>query len=157
MRWCVVAGMLVLTAPAGTVRGDAPASIARLAWLQGCWQSTSPQRTIDEQWMAPRGGAMLGMARTVRGDAMVEYEVVVLREQDGQLVYHAHPSGQPSAVFPVRELTDGSVLFENARHDFPQRVGYRREGPDALLAWIEGTRDGHPRKVEFAYHRVPCP
>ena len=34
-----------------------PAGIQRVAWLQGCWEAVSPERTIEEQWMAPRGGA----------------------------------------------------------------------------------------------------
>ena len=139
------------------IPGAASAPLDRVAWLQGCWTSVTLQRTVEEQWMAPRGGAMLGMGRTVRNSALVEYELVLLREQEGSLVYQAHPSGQPSAAFPLRDFTDTSVLFENAEHDFPQRVGYRRDGPDAMLAWIEGTRNGQLRRVEFAYRRVACP
>jgi hypothetical protein len=52
--------------------------------------------------------------------------------------------------------SDGSVVFENAKHDFPQRVGYRRDGPDGLQAWIEGEVDGTSRRVEFAYRRARC-
>jgi hypothetical protein len=158
MRKSTVALTAILAVVAtGPARGTEPVTIDGVAWLQGCWLSDSPQRTIEEQWMAPRGGAMLGMGRTVRGAAMAEYEVVVLRERDGQLVYQAHPSGQPSAEFPLRELTDTSVLFENLRHDFPQRVGYRRDGSGLLLAWIEGTSKGQLRRIEFPYRRVACP
>ena len=107
--------------------------------------------------MAPRGTSMLGMGRTVRGDTLVEYEVVVLREQGGRLAYEAHPSGQPSAVFLSRPVDGSSVVFENLQHDFPQRVGYRRDGPDSLLAWVEGTENGQTRRVEFPYRRTRCP
>jgi hypothetical protein len=68
--------------------------------------------------MAPRGGTMIGMGRTVRDGRTTEYELVVLKEQDGRLAYEAHPSGQPSAVFLSREITGSSVVFENAEHDF---------------------------------------
>jgi hypothetical protein len=54
-------------------------------------------------------------------------------------------------------VTDTTVVFENPQHDFPQRVGYERKGGDALLAWIEGTRNGQTRRVEFPYRRVACP
>ena len=30
-------------------------------WLQGCWQSVRGEATIEEQWMGPLGGTMLGM------------------------------------------------------------------------------------------------
>ena len=105
--------------------------------------------------MAPRGGIMLSMGRTVRDGKLVEYESVVLREQDGRLAYEAHPSGQPSAVFTTTTIDASTVIFENAAHDYPQRVGYKRDG-DSLLAWIDGTANGKSRRVEFPYRRVAC-
>src|SRR5262245_14656546 len=79
------------------------AVIASVAWLQGCWQMTSGDRVVEEQWMAPRAGVMLNAGRTVRGDTLVEYEWVLLAERDGKLTYEAHPSGQPAAVFTAQE------------------------------------------------------
>jgi hypothetical protein len=134
-----------------------PSSIQRVAWLQGCWENVSAQRTIEEQWMAPRGGSMIGMGRTVRGGVLVEYEMALIRQQGDQLAYEAHPSGQPSAVFLSKTMTDSMVVFENLQHDFPQRVGYQRTAPDAVLAWIEGTEKGQTRRVEFPYRRAMCP
>jgi Domain of unknown function (DUF6265) len=132
------------------------ATVDRVAWLQGCWRSTRGEATIEEQWMAPRGGAMLGMGRTVRGSKLVEYELVLIKEQEGRLAYEAHPSGQPTATFMATTATDTSVVFENPRHDFPQRVGYRRHGADALDAWVEGQADGKSRRVDFSYQRARC-
>ena len=106
--------------------------------------------------MAPRGNSMLGISRTVHGDDLVAYELVVVREQGDQLVYHAHPSGQPSAEFVSRTVTEESIVFENLQHDFPQRIGYERQGA-ALLAWIEGTQEGEVRRIEFPYRRAACP
>jgi hypothetical protein len=143
-----------LSAPAVA---QAPAGIARVAWLKGCWELASPQRTVEEHWMAPRGRTMIGSGRTVRGDQLIEYELVIIREQGDRLAYEAHPSGQPSAVFQSTTISDTTAIFENSEHDFPQRVGYRLDKPDALVAWIEGTSKGQPRRVEFPYARVACP
>jgi hypothetical protein len=134
---------------------NATATIEQVAWMQGCWQMDTGPRVVEEQWMAPRGGVMLGMGRTVRDGKLVEYESVVLREQDGRLAYEAHPSGQPSAVFMSATITESTVVFENPMHDYPQRVGYTREG-DSLLAWIDGTANGKSRRVDFPYRRVAC-
>jgi len=132
-------------------------TVERVAWLQGCWETVSPQRTVEEQWMAPRGGSMIGMGRTLRGGALVEYEIVVIRQQGNQLAYDAHPSGQPSAVFVTNTVSDSLVVFENPQHDFPQKIGYQRTGPDSLLAWVEGTQKGQTRRIEFPYRRAMCP
>jgi hypothetical protein len=131
-------------------------SVDRVAWLQGCWRSTRGEATIEEQWMSPRGGTMLGMGRTVRGSKTVEYELVLIKEQDGRLAYEAHPSGQTSATFMATTASDATVVFENPEHDFPQRVGYKRNGSDALDAWIEGQANGKSRRVDFSYQRARC-
>ena len=140
---------------AALAAGDAT-RIEQAGWLQGCWQMSAGGRVVEEQWMAPAGGVMLGMGRTVRDGKLVEYESVVLREEDGKLAYEAHPSGQPSAVFLSKTLDESSVVFENPAHDYPQRVGYTRDG-EALLAWIDGMSNGKSRRVDFPYRRVACP
>lgn len=138
--------------------GAAPAEakgVATLAWLQGCWQATSGDGVVEEQWTAPRGRSMVGLSRTVRGGELTEYEMVVVRERGDRLVYIAHPSGQPAAEFLSTDVSEAAVVFENLQHDFPQRIGYQRKGSE-LLAWIEGKRDGRTRRVEFPYRRVAC-
>jgi hypothetical protein len=133
------------------------AGVEQLAWLTGCWERrTARGAFIQEQWMAPRGGMMMGMARTFVRDTLREYEFVVIREVDGKVQYEAKPSGQPAATFPQRTLTDTLVEFEDPAHDYPQRVGYRRAGADSLIAWIDGTTPQGPRRVEFPYARARC-
>ena len=149
----IALGLTLLVAAAAAAP---PGGIDRVAWLTGCWRMDAAGRVVEEQWMAPRGHAMLNMGRTVRGDSLADYELVVLRERGSQLAYEAHPAGQPSAVFLSREVSDSSVVFENPEHDFPQRVGYLRVGADSLLAWIEGTRNGKSRRIEFPYRRASC-
>jgi hypothetical protein len=130
--------------------------VERLGWLQGCWEVAAAGRTVEEQWMTPRGGSMLGMSRTTRAGALVAYESVLVRERGDRLVYVAHPSGQPVAEFLSVTVSDGQVVFENEAHDFPQRIGYRRQGA-SLHAWVEGAQGGQSRRIEFPYHRVACP
>jgi len=47
-------------------------------------------------------------------------------------------------------------VFENLKHDFPQRIGYERTSVDRLEAWIEGPQNGQTRRLAFSYARVPC-
>lgn len=133
--------------------------VHQLSWMAGCWRQSNPAsgRTIDEQWMAPMGRTMLGMARTVRGDSTLEFEHLQILERGGHAVFHAEPSGQTPADFEARSVSDSLVTFENPAHDFPQRVIYRRRGRDSLIARIEGTRNGRVRGVDFPYTRAACP
>jgi hypothetical protein len=134
------------------------AGVQRLGWLQGCWRIDAGTRIVEEQWSAPRGGTLLGSARTVRDGKTVEHEFVIVREAaDGRLAYEVSPSGRPVTVFTSISLDDAAIVFENLQHDFPQRVAYQRKGDD-LLAWIEGPAKNSPgqRRIEYPYRRVAC-
>jgi hypothetical protein len=145
-------------AAAGSPAGGGPSGtgIQRVAWLQGCWEAATEDGAIEEHWMAPRGTSMVGVGRTVRGGELVEYELMVLREEGERLAYQAHPSGQPAAVFLSDSVTEKAAVFQNPKHDYPKRIGYEREGPDKLLAWIDGGPDSERPRREFAYRRVSC-
>jgi hypothetical protein len=152
-----LAALVIAGASVGAANAQAD-GVQRLAWLAGCWASSAGERQVEEHWTAPRAGSMLGMSRTVRGDRLVEYEFVILRERGAQLAYEVSPSGRPSTVFLSTTIDARSVVFENLQHDFPQRVAYERSG-DELQAWIEGpgkTAGSTPRRIAFAYRRVPC-
>ncbi len=129
--------------------------IQRAMWLQGCWELSTPARSVEEIWTTPKGGSMMGVSRTIRDGMLAEYELIVLREQGEQLAYVAHPSGQAQATFLSTRVTSSELVFENPAHDFPQQIGYRLNG-DALLAWISGSQNGKSRRAEFPYKRAKC-
>ena len=128
----------------------------KLGWLQGCWAIVNQERAIEEQWMAPRGKTMLGSSRTVEGAKLVGYEFMMIREQGDKYAIEVRPSGRKPVVFTQSNLTDSSVVVENPKHGYPQRIGYRRDGDNAISAWIEGSRNGVSRRFEFPYRQVVC-
>ena len=130
-----------------------PATIDQMAWLQGCWTQTKPNGVVEERWMGPGGGVMLGMGRTLKDGKLREYEYTRIVEADGSLAYVAEPSGQEKATFPLKTLTPAEAVFENPTHDFPQRVIYRRLGPDAVTGRIEGEIGGRAKSIDFPYKR----
>jgi hypothetical protein len=132
------------------------ADIASVAWIAGCWELKDGRRTVNERWMPPLGNTMLGAGRTVRGDSLTDYEIVIIRAGASGLAYEAHPSGQPAEVFTAAAATATRVVFENVKHDFPRQVGYERRGSDSLVAWIAGPLNGSERRIEFPYARVRC-
>jgi hypothetical protein len=145
----------VLIALPGSATAQAMQS-HKLAWLQGCWAMVNQDRAVEEQWMAPRGKTMLGTSRTVQGANLVGYEFMMIHDQGDALAFEIRPSGRPPIVFTASTVTDSSVVFENMQHDFPQKIGYRRDGDNAVVAWIEGSRNGEVRRAEFPYRQVVC-
>jgi len=152
----LLAAALVLAAAAIPAHGD-DGVLPRVAWLAGCWRSVGGEPGSAEHWMPVAGGTMLGMARTVRRGRTVEHEFMQIRETaDGRLVYVAQPSRQPMAEFTSIRIGDAEVVFENAEHDFPQRILYRLEGEGRLQARIEGNVKGVAKGVDFPMQRASC-
>lgn len=153
--WFVISLCLTAAAPTGRSGGGQQASpdVDRLSWLSGCWTQPRGNGLVEEQWMAPRGGSMLGMSRTVAGGTTVEWEFLRIAVVGGVLSYVAKPSGQAEAAFSMKSIEDGVVVFENLAHDFPQRIIYRRNADASITARIEGTVKGEARSRDFPYTR----
>jgi hypothetical protein len=118
--------------------------IQRVSWLQGCWECKRDGQTIEEQWMRPLGGSMLGMSRTVRGTALAEYELVVLREDADRLAYEAHPSGQAAAAFKStlivkRYESEKAAKGDSWRHE---RITLKPANPDFEPIVLTGKDEG---------------
>ena len=133
---------IALPAPAQAAIGD-------LVWLAGAWVGTRGKSSIEERWSPPGGGAMLGVSRTVRGDKMTAFEFLRIVERDGGLVYKAQPGGKPPTEFVLTELSGTRAVFENPRHDSPQRIVYELSAEGHLSASIGYAKGGLPQRFEF--------
>lgn len=141
--------LLLLLFPAVIWQGP---TVDHLAWLTGCWTMTRGDSVVEEQWLRPLGGTLMGISRTAKGGRVVEHEFVQIRDVNGKLAYVAKPSGQAEATFPIKTIAESEVVFENPTHDFPQRILYRRTA-EGVTARVEGTRNGHTRGIDFTYER----
>lgn len=125
--------------------------------MAGCWANIEGESGSGEHWMAPAGRSMLGLSRTIHGDRTVAYEFLrIAEDEDGRITYIASPSGQATTTFILLRMSDSEVVFENAAHDFPQRIIYRKLSEDGLLGRIEGTINGEERHVDFPLQKAHC-
>jgi hypothetical protein len=106
--------------------------------------------------MAPAGGTMLGMGRTIREGKLDDYELLLIRVKDDRVDYEAHPMMQPTAIFTATAVTDTLLQFENPRHDFPKLIAYQRRGTDSLVARVAAGPAKGDHQIVFSYHRVAC-
>lgn len=132
-------------------------SIQDLQWLGGCWQATGAvEPGSEEHWLAPAGGGMLGMGRTVRKGKMVAWEFMRIQENADSLVFTAMPSGKPEASFQLQTLEKQKVVFENPRPEFPQRVIYQLNADGSLLGRIEGMIKDQLKGIDFPMQKIAC-
>lgn len=140
-----IVGLLALPAMAAD-------GIAGLDWMAGHWCGVNHGVHNEEVWLPPRAGAMVGMHRDIRGDALAGFEFFRIVEDGDALVYWTQPGGAPAMAFRGSATAGDAIDFVNQDHDFPKRIRYRRVDDDTLQARIDdGSDDG--KSVTWTWHR----
>jgi hypothetical protein len=122
-RVSIIAASLMLALTSAAHAGELP------DWLTGEWLQQRDDRWSEEVWTLPRGGTMIGVGRTGRGEALRSWEVMrIVRSADGTLTFHGAPEGGRAVSFPIVEQGVRDITFANPNHDYPQRIRYWREG-----------------------------
>lgn len=151
--------VLILSTLYGSAAQNEKPSLNSLAWIAGCWEANRPERkqVVVEHWMTPSGGAMIGMARTVRDGKMTGFEFLRIVEDSTGVRYISKPSqNTDETAFPLLKASVREVVFENLAHDFPQRIIYRQPKPDELHARVEGQMNGKTTGIDFIMKRAKC-
>lgn len=151
MKWMAAGLALGLaacaTAPAPETHSGAP------DWLSGYWLSCAEGAETAENWIGAGRGVLLGTNIT-RG-RRIQFEFLrIAPNGDAVLTYYSMPNGRaPPTEFTLIRQEPRRVVFENAAHDFPQRIIYARDG-SALHARIEGEIDGRAESMEWRFRRA---
>lgn len=138
------ATLLLFLACSSTPRSAAPRgqdgpSLSDLDWMAGTWAAVVDGVTMEEHWMSPKGGLMVGMHRDVPPDGVrATFEYLRIEVREAGIFYVASPGGEGATPFRLTTCEEGLARFENPEHDFPQAIQYKLEG-EALTASIEGA------------------
>ena len=126
-------------------------SLESLEWLAGSWRGSAQGVDMEEHWTAPKGDSMIGIHRDVGKGKTMSFEFLRIEQQGDQIVYLSMPNGRsPATPFPLKDASANRVVFENPKHDFPQRIIYWKDGND-LRARIEGTMNGKAGSEEWRW------
>ena len=88
--------------------------------MTGDWTASDRYAQVEERWMRPEGGLMLGTSRPLRGGRTAsEYLRIVQREDS--LVYLAQPGGRPPTEFTMAMMEAPSDRFRESRARFPKQ------------------------------------
>ena len=124
--------------------------IEKLSWMTGTWNQTREGETVQESWLGPRG-KMMAAVNLTSSPKRTSFEFLRIVETPAGLAYLASPGGKAPVEFKLKEMGDKRVVFENATHDFPQRVMYWIEPDGTMKARIEGTIQGKARGMEWRF------
>ena len=145
MKW----RRLAIAAAIGVAAPASAGPVDDLGWLGGSWLAESADGWTEEQWMAPRGGVMLGTNRSGKGDKATWFEFMRIAEDaNGVLSFWGLPAGKQAAPFRLTSSKAGEAVFENPAHDFPTRIHYKLQG-QRLLATVSGPGGANAQSWSF--------
>ncbi|MBB2146212.1 hypothetical protein GM921_11995 [Pedobacter sp. LMG 31464] len=131
-------------------------SLQQFSFILGNWEMKTTKGKITESWVQNKVELSGKSYRhTLNGDSVL-METLLIKKINGNFYYCSNVNGQNNGEtvnFKLISTENNTFVFENATHDFPQRIVYQNLGKDELLAWIEGERNGKKGKSEFRYQR----
>jgi hypothetical protein len=139
------AGLCLLFISSAQDAGKAPAQsfdAQKLAWLAGTWEIKDGEKTTEETWFPLKGSTMMGVSHTYDSKRTQFFEFLRIMVKKDMINYIPQPGGDPPVAFAIKELNDEVAVWENAKHDHPQRIRYERteKGMTATISMLDGTK-----------------
>jgi len=149
MQFRIKSLLLATLVPASLMLGSTSAlaeegkkvKLDEIAWLAGCWKAKVGEARADnyEQWMKPIGNVMLGLGVELKAGKATSYEYMRIEANDkGDLVYTVKPHGKSETPFTLTSTTAKTLVFENPKNDFPQKITYKLEKDGSMEMRIDG-------------------
>jgi len=121
----------------------------KLSWLSGKWIRTNAKKGQSgyETWTKTADNKLVGKGVTLKGKETIFVEHLEFIVRNKEIYYTVMITGEKKPVyFKVTTLTDDSFTCQNAQHDFPKKIAYKKIG-NKVKAVISG--DGRSIDYDF--------
>ena len=125
--------------------------LGKANWLLGKWGSITPEGTLVETWKRANDSTFAGKTHFVLGTDTVFTETISLEQRGKDVHYITQVSDQNAGKpipFKMTSASEKELVFENPKHDFPQKITYTAKG-DSLIAVISGVDKGKKASERF--------
>lgn len=126
--------------------------IKKADWLIGNWENTSPDGILTENWEKVNDSTFNAASYFIKGKDTIHFENIILAQLGETLTYKATVKGQNDdkpVSFPSTSESDKQLVFENPKHDYPQKITYTKGANKTLTAKISGKLNGKPTTERF--------
>ena len=126
-------------------------------WLLGNWESKSNEGNLTEIWKKVNDSTFQAHSYFTKEKDTLHFESIILQQKGKQLTYSTKVKGQNNdkpMAFKLTIATEKQMVFENPKHDYPQKISYTRITSDSLMAKISGIQQGKPSSEQFSIKRI---
>jgi hypothetical protein len=114
-------------------------------WLLGTWENKSADGVLSEIWTKTNDSTYQAQSFFIKGKDTIHFETIVLQQVGEDLTYSANIKGQNEdkpVAFSLAETTENQLVFENQKHDYPQKISYQKAANNNLVTTISGLVNG---------------
>lgn len=122
-------------------------------WLLGNWENKSPDGHLLESWKKINDSLFIGESYFIKGKDTLHFEKIQMKQKGEALFYIAAVKGQNNdkpVTFKHNDTIEKQLVFENPKHDFPQKIVYSQITKDSIIIQISGIQQGKPSSERFS-------
>ncbi|HOZ75922.1 MAG TPA: DUF6265 family protein [Flavobacterium sp.] len=125
-------------------------------WLIGNWENELEQGILSESWEKANDSTFNGKSFFIKDKDTLNNETIVLSQKGDDLFYIPVVQGQNNnepVVFKMTKADAKQLVFENPKHDFPQKISYTKINNDSIVAAISGVVNGKAESESYPMKR----
>jgi len=131
--------------------------LEKAKWFIGNWENVTKESVSREIWSQKNDSTLFGESFTTVEKDTVFYEQMDLVQRNDSLICIISVKGQNKeepVSFYMTKSTENQIIFENPKHDFPNKIEYNKIGTDSIFAKIYGTENGKEMAIDFPMKRT---
>jgi len=121
-------------------------------WLLGNWENKSADGVLSEIWTKTNDSTFQGQSYFIKEKDTIHFETIVLQQTGENLTYSANVKGQNEnkpVSFSFTETNENQIVFENKKHDYPQKISYQKAPNNNIVATVSGVIEGKPSTEKY--------
>jgi hypothetical protein len=121
-------------------------------WLLGKWETKTADGDLSESWKQLNDSTFQAESFFIKDKDTLHFESIILQQKGEDLFYNATVKGQndnKAVAFKLTTKTEKQLVFENPKHDYPQKITYSLITKDSLVASISGVQLGKPSSEKY--------
>lgn len=120
--------------------------LAKANWLIGEWEKTDSLGTLKETWKTEDDSTFAGHSYYIQNkkDTLFNEQIELIQEKE-HLIYRQTIEGENNdepVPFQLTKAEDSLLVFENPKHNYPQKIVYKLKKDKSIITTISGKQNG---------------
>ncbi|POY41066.1 hypothetical protein C3L50_00625 [Flavobacterium alvei] len=153
----VTLSLLMLLFLASCKKSKEVSKIVGNDWLVGNWENKSDEGNLSETWTKVNDSIFEGEAYFIKEKDNLHAEKMQLQQKGETLLYIATVKGQNNdkpITFRHNDTIVKQLVFENPKHDFPQKISYSKITKDSIVIEVSGIQQGKPSSERYSMKKT---